>query len=57
VLPQAAELYRRQIAQGLGGDERAALTARLFLRELLGRICSPKAASFGPSMASRQQRS
>jgi hypothetical protein len=32
------ELYRRQIAQGLDGDERAALKTRVFLRELLARI-------------------
>jgi hypothetical protein len=38
VLPAAAKLYRRQIAEGLDGNERAALKARVFLRELLGRI-------------------
>jgi hypothetical protein len=38
VLPKAAETYRRLVAQGLDGDERAALKARVFLRELLGRI-------------------
>jgi hypothetical protein len=37
-LPKAADLYRRQIELGLEGDERAALKARIFLRELLGRI-------------------
>jgi hypothetical protein len=37
-LPKAAELYKRQIAQGLDGNEREALKARVFLRELLGRI-------------------
>ena len=36
MLPKAAELYRRQIAQSLGGDERAALKARVILRELFG---------------------
>jgi site-specific DNA recombinase len=36
MLPKAAELYRRQIAQGLDGDERAALKARVFLREWFG---------------------
>jgi hypothetical protein len=39
ILPRAAELYRRQIALGLDGDERAALKARVFLREwFTGRI-------------------
>ncbi|HEY4448854.1 MAG TPA: hypothetical protein VGN03_09660, partial [Steroidobacteraceae bacterium] len=38
VLPKAAEMFRRQVEQGLDGDERAALKARVFLRELLGRI-------------------
>lgn len=33
-LPQAAELYRRQIAEGLEGDPRAMNKARCFLREL-----------------------
>ena len=37
-LPKAAEMYRRQIAKGLDGDPRAAFKARVFLRELLGRI-------------------
>jgi hypothetical protein len=36
MLPRAAELYRRQIAQGLDGDPRAALKARVILRELFG---------------------
>lgn len=31
-------MYRRQVELGLEGDERAALKARIFLRELLGRI-------------------
>jgi hypothetical protein len=31
-------MFRRQVEQGLDGDERAALKARVFLRELLGRI-------------------
>jgi hypothetical protein len=38
VLPQAAQLCRRQVELGLGGNERAALKVRIFLRELLGRI-------------------
>jgi DNA repair exonuclease SbcCD ATPase subunit len=38
VLPRAAEMFRRQVEQGSDGDERAALKARVFLRELLGRI-------------------
>jgi hypothetical protein len=32
-LPRAAELYRRQIAEGLNGNPRGALRARVFLRE------------------------
>jgi len=36
VLPKAAELYRRQIAKGLDGDEREVLKARVFLREWFG---------------------
>jgi hypothetical protein len=35
-LPRAAEAYRRQIEQGLNGDARAALKARVILRELFG---------------------
>jgi len=34
-LPNAAELYRRQITLGLGGDPRATQKARLALRNLL----------------------
>lgn len=33
ILPRAADLYRRQVAQGLDGDPRAALKARVFLRD------------------------
>ena len=33
VLPRAAELYRRQVAEGLDGNPREALKARVFLRE------------------------
>jgi hypothetical protein len=33
MLPRAADLYRRQIAQGLDGNPREALKARVFLRE------------------------
>jgi site-specific DNA recombinase len=36
MLPQTAEAYRRQITQGLAGDLRAALKARVLLRELFG---------------------
>ncbi len=36
ILPKSAELYRRQIAEGLDGDPRAALKARVFLREWFG---------------------
>lgn len=35
-LPQAAALYRSQIMEGLDGDPRAALKARVILRELFG---------------------
>ena len=40
ILPKAAELYRRQIVLGLDGDPRAALKARVALRELFvgGRV-------------------
>lgn len=38
ILPRAAEVYRRQVEMGLEGDARAALKARVFLREFLGRI-------------------
>ena len=36
MLPRAAEAYRRQITLGLDGDPRAALKARVILRELFG---------------------
>jgi site-specific DNA recombinase len=36
MLPKAAEAYRRQITLGLEGEPRAALKARLILRELFG---------------------
>jgi hypothetical protein len=36
ILPKAAELYRRQVAQGLDGNPREALKARVFLREWFG---------------------
>ena len=36
ILPRAAQEYRRQLAQGLVGDPRAALKARVFLREWFG---------------------
>jgi DNA repair exonuclease SbcCD ATPase subunit len=35
-MSRAAELYRRQVAQGLDGNPRAALKARVFLREWFG---------------------
>jgi hypothetical protein len=38
MIPNAAELYRRQIAAGLNGDSRAVLMARVALRGLLGPI-------------------
>jgi hypothetical protein len=33
ILPRAAQLYRRQIEEGLDGNPREALKARVFLRE------------------------
>ena len=36
MVPKAAELFRRQIVQGLDGDAWAALKARVFLREWFG---------------------
>jgi len=36
MLPKAAALYRQQIAEGLDGDARAALKARVFLRDWFG---------------------
>lgn len=36
MLPRAAERYRQQIAKGLDGDPRAALKARVILRDLFG---------------------
>jgi DNA invertase Pin-like site-specific DNA recombinase len=36
VMPRAAELYRRQVAQGLDGNQQAAQKARTFLREWFG---------------------
>ena len=38
LMPRAAELYREQIDQGLGGDLVAAAKARTILREMLGEI-------------------
>lgn len=38
MLPRAAELYREQIDQGLGGDPAASAKARTILRKLLGEI-------------------
>ncbi|MGC8507884.1 MAG: recombinase family protein [Thiomonas sp.] len=37
-LPRAAELYREQIEEGLGGDPAAAAKARTILRDMLGEI-------------------
>ena len=36
ILPPAAEMYRRQIIDGLDLDPRAALKARVFLRDWFG---------------------
>jgi len=36
ILPRAAAMYRRQVAEGLDGDPRAALKARVFLRDWFG---------------------
>ena len=38
ILSKAAAMYRRRVDQGLDGDAPAALKARVFLREFLGRI-------------------
>ena len=38
MLPKAADAYRRQIANGLDKDPRAAGKARVILRRLLGNI-------------------
>jgi hypothetical protein len=38
MLSKAAALYRRQIADGLNGNPREALKARVILRELFGKI-------------------
>jgi len=38
LMPRAAELYREQIEQGLGGDPAAAAKARTILRDMLGEI-------------------
>lgn len=38
LLPKAAQLYRKQIKEGLMGDVRSALKARVILRGLLGEI-------------------
>src|SRR5438105_7670741 len=35
-MSHSAELYRRQVAQGPGGNPQAALKARVFLREWFG---------------------
>ena len=37
-LPKAASAYRKQIADGLSGDPKAAAKAHLILRDLLGPI-------------------
>jgi hypothetical protein len=36
MLPQGVEAYRRQLTQGLAGDPRAALKARMLLKDLFG---------------------
>ena len=36
-MSRAAELYRRQVAQGLDGNPQAALKARVFLSRMVGR--------------------
>src|SRR5262249_51763708 len=38
ILPKAAELYRRQIANGIDGDAREASKARVVLKEMFGKI-------------------
>ena len=51
MLPRAAEMYRRQIAEGLSGDERAAGKARVFLREWFGGKIQLEALPDGGLMA------
>jgi len=51
MLPKAADAYRRQIAQGLDNDPRAAGKARAMLRKLLGTSASsPSSATCGLNM-------
>jgi site-specific DNA recombinase len=38
MLPQAGALYRKQIADGLNGDPRAAVKAHVLLRDMLGEV-------------------
>ncbi len=51
MLPRAAEMYRRQIAEGLSGDERAAGKARVFLRDWFGGRIQLEALPDGGLMA------
>ncbi len=51
MLPRAAEAYRRQITQGLAGDERAALKARVILRGLFNGVIRLVPESDGGLMA------
>lgn len=39
-VPNAAELYRKAIAEGLEGKPETMAKARLVLRELLGKLCT-----------------
>ena len=38
MLPKAAEIYRKQITDGLDGNPEAAANARTILRDMLGEI-------------------
>jgi len=51
IMPRAAELYRRQVAQGLDGNPQAAQKARLFLRDWFGGKISLRPLADGGLMA------
>ncbi|HEY2403763.1 MAG TPA: hypothetical protein VGI23_25645 [Steroidobacteraceae bacterium] len=51
VMPRAAELYRRQVARGLDGNQQAAQKARMFLREWFGGKIRLEPLADGGSMA------
>ena len=51
VMPRAAELYRRQVALGLDGNQQAAQKARMFPREWFGGKIRLEPLADGGSMA------